>query len=193
MNVAIIGGMVKDHEAVLRLGLNWEIWGVNACRYWWSEGDYRGIRWSRWFNLHRYAHLKRDWLPNLEREIRWANEHPDVPYYVLDDWPQVMPKQHVFPREELQYQPRVDYHAGTFDWLVAYACHLGARSISLHGITLMDSGEPMSARACLEYWCGYAEGRGIEVLAHDCDLFYQYHVVRSRTVYGYDDVKLIEE
>jgi len=80
---------------------------------------------------------------------------------------------------------------------VAHAILEGATEIALHGIGLaLDSprAEPISARACLEYWCGVAEGRGIKVTtAEDCDIFLQYHLLKSSTVYGYDDVKLIED
>ena len=79
--------------------------------------------------------------------------------------------------------------------MVAFAALLKAKEISLHGIGLnMESREPISARACLEYWCGVAAGRGAKItVAKDCDLFLQYHVVKSRTVYGYDDVRLVED
>lgn len=78
--------------------------------------------------------------------------------------------------------------------LAAFAIWLGFKRIELYGVRLMESGEPIAARACLEYWLGVAEGRGIETYVHPaCDLFAQYHLVKSRTVYGYDDVRLVEE
>ena len=58
----------------------------------------------------------------------------------------------------------------------------------------MEGGEPLSAWACLEYWIGYARGRGIRVvLAEDCNLFYNYRIVRDKRQYGYDDWDLIED
>lgn len=173
----------------------WEFWGLNGMR----PAVFGDIRWTRWFNLHRYAHLVRDWEYELEREIKWARDNPKIPFYVLDDaaeWP--IPNACKFPRKIIgRSQPRPDYHAGSFDWLIAFAVWSGAVEVAFHGLTLaLDSWreEPISARACFEYWAGYAEGKGCKIwTAADCDVFYQYHLVRSRSVYGYDDVRLVEE
>ena len=185
--VVIIGGNAKEKHFSPPAD-DAEIWGLNAIRPAWVPD------WSRMFNLHLFAHLQRDWPKGIEREKRWIAENKAVPFYTCDPWPDWAVSQRLFPREEL---PKLqgEYHAGSFDWLVAYAVHLGFNQIDLHGIGLnLESGEPISARACLEFWCGYAHGRGIEVIAApDCDLFRQYHLVRSRTVYGYDDVALIED
>lgn len=173
----------------------WEFWGMNAMR----PRKFDDIRWARWFNLHRFDHLLRDWADGLLDEVEWAKANPAIPFYVLDDyehWP--VPRAVRFPRAEMAAtQPRPDYHAGSFDWFIAFAVHLGAVEVAIHGLTLaLDSPreEPISARACFEYWAGYAEGRGCRIwTAEDCDVFCQYHLVRSNSVYGYDDVKLVEE
>ena len=195
MKVAIVGGAT---QALNEIGPKiqdpeWEIWGLNAIRPPWNP------RWTRMFNLHLWAHLVRDWAHGVRADINWAQANPTIPFYVLDPWrPGTLPNERIFPREELSHLEfaRNDYHAGSFDWLVAFAVLLGADEISLHGINLFnETGEPISARPCLEYWCGYAAGRGTRVsVASDCAaLFAQYHYVRSNTVYGYDDVQLIEE
>jgi len=191
MKVAIVGGRARSEYFAIdqSRGSPWELWGLNAIRPGWV------YRWARMFNLHRIAHLKRDWRENLWNERMWAEANPKVPFYVLDRWPRGwLPRQEIFPRKRLEAMPHGRYHAGSIDWMVAFAALLKADEISVHGIGLnLESGEPISARACLEYWCGYAEGRGIKVsIAKDCDLFAQYHYVKSNTVYGYDDVQLIE-
>lgn len=186
--VIIIGGGSKkeyftdDPEA--------EIWGLNGIRQDWVP------RFDRMFNLHHYTSLQDDWAKGLQRDIEWANEHKDIPFYVIDDWPDV-PHAKIFPRAEMEATRigRPDYHAGSFDWMVAYAIFLGFSEIELHGIGLVgEVGEPLSARPCLEYWCGVAEGRDIKVTcAKDCDLFYIYHYVKTRHQYGYDDMDLVED
>lgn len=191
-HVAIIGGRETGYWFSLAQHnrKHWEVWGLNAMR----NPDVTR-RWDRMFNLHRYAHLKRDWRTGLALEIAWTHLHPEVPFYVVDPWPTgSLPNQHIFPRHKLRFGRR-DYHAGSFDWLLAYAIHLGTKEIALYGIGLnLESGEPISARACMEYWCGYAEAKGIKVhVAPNCDLFAQYHLVKSHTVYGYDDVRLVED
>ena len=198
MKVAIVGGATRTGAQVLsyplkKYGGDWEIWGLNAIRPRWADR----LGWTRWFNLHRWKHLKRDWAPGLRAEIAWAQAFPKVPFYVLDPWRKgALPNQVIFPKDKLLAMPRGDYHAGSFDWLVAYAVLLGANHIALHGVGLaLDSlrDEPYSARACLEYWCGYAQGKGVLVTAaEDCELMAQYHLVKSNSLYGYDDVQLVE-
>ena len=170
----------EDHDS--------EIWGLNGIRPDWIK------RFDRMFNLHLRAGLERDWKKGLEKDVEWINDNPDTPFYVLDEWKDA-PTALIFPRHEFSYQPRESYHASSLDWMVAYAIHLGFREIELHGIGFVgELGEPLSARSCIEYWCGYAEGLGINVVSSkDVDLFYQYHYVKTNTVYGYDEVDLIED
>lgn len=195
LRVAMIAGGTRTPQHVIdRFKAGWEMWGLNAIYPAWTGH----IEWSRRFNLHRWDHLVRDWRGGLRSEISMMQLQPKVPLYVLDGWRKgALPNQKILTREMLAELPRGgQYHAGSFDIMVAFALTLGAKEISLHGISLAwDSWreEPISARACLEYWIGVAEGRGCKVSLFDCDLFYQYHLVRSQTVYGWDDVKLMEE
>lgn len=197
LRVAIVGN-ARDPRPVQQMFQDgWEIWGLNAMYPQWSGGI-----WARRFNLHLFAHLLRDWKAGVRYEVAMAQANPTVPLYVLDSWQRadgtiMLPNQMIFPGELLMAeQPGGRYRAGSWDWLVAYATYLGAVEITLHGVSLsLDSArdEPISARACLEYWLGYAEGKGIKVGLFNCDLMFQYHLVRSRTVYGYDDVAVVEE
>lgn len=189
MKVAIFGGaQIRDFGAVAVLDDSWEMWGLNnvipACV----------PRWTRWFNLHHYRTLRREWAHGLANELAWAHLNPRLPCYVLESWGRKLPCERIFPRKQLAKMPRGNYHCGSFDWMVAFAVLLGAEEISLHGIGVAyEGGEPMSAHACLEYWCGYAEGRGIAVHAHDVNCFYNYRIVRDRKAYGYDDWDLVED
>lgn len=188
MKVHIVTGNTKDGD--LPDIVDGEIWGLNAIRPEWVP------RWDRMFNLHRHEHLVRDWPKGLKKEKKWVAENPAIPFYVIGDWPKEdYPFQVEFPRQELDHMPRSNYHAGSFDWMVAFAIHLGARGIYFYRMGLnMESGEPISARACLEYWCGYAEGLGVKVIGtRNCDIFHQFHLVKSNSVYGYDDIQLVED
>lgn len=194
LRVAMVGGAAMNAQNVVtRFRKGWEVWGLNAIYPAWHSH----IAWARRFNLHMWAHLVRDWKQGLRAEISMAQLQPKVPLYVLDPWrPGALPNEQIFPKDKLFAMPNGRYHSGSFDLMVAFAVLLGAKEISLHGVSLaLDSPreEPISARACLEYWLGYATGRGVKVELVDCDLLFQYHLVRSTTVYGYDDVKLVEE
>lgn len=196
MKAVILGGATRLIEEVRELASekDTEIWCLNAIRPAWLNP--RKI--TRCFNLHRYAHLKRDWRDGLDREENWANIFPEVPFYVLDKWPKrILPNQVLFPRDKLDaMEPRSQYHAGSFDMMICLAAAWSYNEIVLHGINLNnETGEPISARPCLEYWVGRIEGAGTTVtVADDCDaLFRQFHYVKSNSYYGYDDVRIIED
>lgn len=179
------GSPIKDY-AVIPQRKGWETWHLNNI--------HPTVACDRWFNLHHFKTLKSEWAHGLSAEIAWAHLNPEVPCYVLESWCGVIPNERIFPRAKLARMPRGNYHCGSFDWMVAYAVLLGAREISMHGIGLaMESGEPSSAWACLEYWIGYAQGRGINVNCVDCNIFYNYRLVRDHKAYGYDDWDLIED
>src|SRR5260221_4531589 len=189
MKVAIIGGVSQERFfAGQREG--WHVWGLNSIRPAWVR------KWSRMFNLHRFKHLERDWQHYDDWDPVGSKRNPDVPMVVIDRWPNSrLANTVLFPREKLRVLPRGGaYHAGSFDMMVAYSILLRAEEIAIHGVRLTnETGEPISARACLEYWIGVAEGRGIKVTtAGDCDMFAQFQYVRSQTVYGVDDVPMGE-
>lgn len=189
MKIAIIGAGAGQ-QATWPYDDTWTFWGINSVH------RTHGAPWAAMFNLHRLAHLERDCPQYVDWDSAFSRRNPKVPMVVIDSWKGLLKHQVLFPRRELVRQPRADYHASSFDWLVAYAIHLKATRIHLHGANFaLDSPreEPVSARACLEYWCGYAQGRGIEVREYDCHgLFRQFHFVMSGTVYGYDDVRMVE-
>lgn len=194
MKVAIIGGATMETEEVLALEKEgWEIWTINAIRPAWLNP--RKI--DRCFNLHRYAHLQRDWAQGLRAEQAWFEIFPEVPFYVIGKWPRTKyPSQIEFERSMMGPSlPRADYSSSSIDMMLRFAYTLGATDVRIFGINFFnESGEPISARACLEYWIGYFIGRGINVtIADDCALFLQYHYVKSRSQYGFDDIHMIED
>ena len=162
VKVVMIGGMANPNHLEERYSdKGWEFWGLNAIRAKWATD----IPWTRWFNLHRIEHLFRDWEIDLLREIYWANKHAEIPFYTVGDWTDEISHATEFPIDSLRSMPRGGiYHAGSFDMMTAFAIHLGATEIAFHGVRLnMESGEPISARACLEYWCGMAEAKGCKI------------------------------
>ena len=187
MRIAIIGRPAK--EQYFKASDYDEVWGWNATRLPWVKS------WTRRFNLHKFEYLKRDWMDDVMREAERRAKEPHIPLYTLDPWPKELEaNQIIFPRDKLQDFVRPDYHCSSFDWLIAFAIHLGATKIGVHGISLWAEEMPLSARACGEYWCGVAEGRGVAVdIKPDSDLFAYMHVVKSRQVYGYDDVHILED
>lgn len=165
--VMIIG---EDAEAAYFLPIEGaEIWGLNAARPAWVP------YWSRMFNLHSHSSLRVDWAEHLPKEEAWVRENPGVPFYVGAWWPRdKFPSQVRFETPSLPLiHGKYYYHRGSIDLMVLFAVTLGFQEIKLHGVKLSKPTESPSARACLEYWCGYAEGLGVRVeTARDCDLLY---------------------
>jgi hypothetical protein len=205
MKIRIIGGRAsaehfEDNGA--------EIWGLNGMRPSWVP------HWDGMFNLHTYQRLV-DYGFDVHVERTWAQANPAVPFYVMDRWPGGwLPNQHLFPANAIMHwrsESRGRYHCSSFDWLVAFALYSndlqhasiyetgsGAQIIDeiiIQGVGLcLEAGEPISARACLEYWCGVAEGAGVKVTAApDCDIFRFYHLVKSNLIYGVDDTPIYED
>lgn len=184
----MFGGSPIRQIAKIPKGRDWEFWCINNVRP--AIVD----RWDRWFNLHHYDTLRREWKSGLAQELALAHLDPEVPCYVLESWKGKLPNERIFPLKALEKMPRGSYHCGSFDWLVAYALHLKAREIAIFGAYLaFEHGEPMSAHPCLEYWIGYAQGRGCNVKVYDSGLFYNYRLVRDKRRYGYDDWDLVED
>lgn len=156
---------------------------------------------TRHFNIHTYNNLKR-YNFSFQPTVEFLKIYDKVRFYSVDLWPELVGRKncYIFPRFKfIDLSQRPDYHCGSFDWMVTMAidCLEGApdREIVVHGVSLLiEAGEPISARACLEYWLGVAEGRGIKVTCMpDCDLFAFYHLVKSNMVYGYDDTPIYED
>lgn len=140
----------------------WEIWGFNDVP---RRPPLHCF--SRWFQLHSPAYCER-FYPSGLRVLReqWG-ERRGVPLY-MDRAYAEYPDSRPFPKAELdQMGPHGGYHASSLDWLLAYAAWCGFQRIAFFGLHLYGApllnGEPLSGRACFEYWAGYAEARGAVV------------------------------
>jgi hypothetical protein len=146
---------------------------------------------DRWFQLHTPAYMRRHWnkpdeWPQHEEWLR--REHP-FPIYMQRRYKKY-PSSVEFPREQVEeLGPLGHYQLFTFSWLLAYAISEGFERIGLFGVD-GGPGEPLGSRACLEYWIGFAHGRGIEVEVVGANLraFKSHHRadLYSDLVYGYD-------
>lgn len=186
MKVAICGGGTGYSRAPVRavgtdLVDGWECWGQNLHHQTYPFQEYA---WDRWFELHPIA-WQEERHPRHMHELRRVREGECAIYMQekLDSYPAAVR----YPREKVEaLTPHGHYHQGTFDFMVALAILEGAGAIALHGVTLV-SGEPLAAKACLEYWLGIAEGRGIEVTTEPwSDVFKGLALHSHDRQYGYD-------
>ena len=187
MKVAIAGHGPMGSAAFKLKGF--EVWGFNDI------GHYSVTRYDRWFQLHTPDYLSRLWPPWEEQKGAWQiycqMAKKPIPLYMHQHYEDI-PNSVAFPKERIERElPRGWYHCGTFDWLVAFAILEGAEEIHIYGVGLSYNGEPLSARACLEYWLGVAEGKGIKTHVESSDLFYTFQLLRSRRQYAWDESRPI--
>ena len=141
----------------------------------WALNEIHQPYYDRHFELHPVTVPPQD-----EREMKFLAECR-APCYVLHATP-LVPSGVVFPMARLRAAGlRTDYFTCTFAYQIALAIVDGFREIGLYGLTLWRGSprERLLEYACVAYWAGVAEGRGIAV--HDeCNL------LGAPYLYGYD-------
>lgn len=181
-SVLIVGKGSPD-VAAWRTTDEWEIWGCNDM-----TNEERQITYTRWFELHRYEHLEREWRGRLATRLgEWF--YREIPVYTFhpEEFPTGPWTLQPFPYDAMANElPRGEYHCSSMDWMVAYAIFEGFTTIHVTGVNMWSTHEPPSARACLEYWVGVAEGMGLDITIDGFDTFKMFHTVRSVKPYGLD-------
>jgi hypothetical protein len=168
-----------------------EVWSLNM-----AHRTMLGVKFHAYFELHRRQYLQSYEPDNWKERVAWVKilKRKDCPFYTFEPWPEAKTNR-LYPKREVEaLTPHGTYHLGSFDWMVAFAILQGFEAIKLYGVDFSRGGEPIGARACLEYWLGIAEGRGIAVeVFGNGDVFKTYQLLRSEKQYGAEDVHLVEE
>jgi len=173
--VAIVGGAPEDpawSDFVLGRS-DVDYWGFNElyCKY-------PGMPWARWFELHANR-WDRDYPTPAEEHIK-ALAALQVPVYMWQVHPAI-PNSVVYPAYGVTCQFG-RYATGSAAWLIALAIWEKRPSIYMYGINTSLSDEYRAQRSCLEYYIGWARGKGIEVhLSPTCDL------LKAQWLYGLAD------
>ena len=130
---------------------------------------------TTWFELHPRA-------VQSERDLAFLRACP-TPCYVLDleEWDGLIPAAVQFPLDRLRAAGFREYFTCTFAYQCALAILDGFEEIGLWGVSLHlgTPRERLLERACVDYWIGFAEGRGITV-SEDSGC------ARRPYLYGYD-------
>jgi len=92
----------------------------------------------------------------------------------------LLPHGTVFPIDEMPFL----YFTSSMAFMIAYAIHQKADVINIYGINLYYEEEYVFERPCLEFWIGYAMGKGIEVNIHKPS--YLLTSAPNYGLYGYD-------
>lgn len=156
--VAIVGAASLTRYLAPLDDPTWEIWAMNSMRHIGRSG----LRADRCFEMHPLS---------IQSAADWDFlRDPPAPVYMFDVYPEV-PLSVRFPMDRIEEAFDVgpgrpgDLFACTMAYQVALAILEGFKTIGFFGIEL-DRGlarERTIERTSVAWWCGFAQGRGVEV------------------------------
>ncbi len=119
---------------------------------------------TRWFELHADTALTHSRRP----PNHWLNLAAlGIPVYSFAQLPQIE-NQVLYPLEAIEQAMPHAYFACTFAYQIALALFEGATAIGLYGAPFIANREALVERPCVEWWLGYAQGKGVTILVeHD--------------------------
>jgi len=177
--VAIFGGG-PSIEHVPWDDPDWEIWAIN--NFWGIARDMRGkIVASRWWEIHQISDRQSGPSPQDANDMQWINACP-VPIYTVEDWPK-NPHAVRWPLEDMLAKGYRDFFACTFAYQIVQALEDGFDELGVFGLELAfgTKRETTVERACVSYWLGLAEGRGMKITIPEDDV-----VLRHWGRYGFE-------
>lgn len=183
--MAIVAGAHGKYSAPF-FDKDWECWGVNAT---WAAHRDPEKKFTRWFELHRRKYLEWEHQSTTGGHFAWLRSLRKLPVYVQDvaEWPDLLTaKPYPFERVAKVAPAFKDYHCCSIDWMVGLAIAEGAKEIALYGVEQLHTAEPLSSRACVEFWCGIAVGKGIKAHSTEGTTFKITTVVCENTPYALD-------
>jgi len=171
-SVAIIGGGRTKHQFDIDRNngiVHTEIWTLPA-----SVPEFNEIA-DRCFELHHYKAINK-----LGEKQKYVNDLKKLtcPLYLQKKHPS-FPTSREYPIDYYLSKYR-KFFDGTVAYLMVMAIDEGFDEIYLYGIDL-NEGQYKRQQPTLEYWVGFAEGRGITVHIYDGSTIKQ-----RDELYGYD-------
>lgn len=154
----------------------YECWSLN--NFWQTSRDRAGrIAASRWFEQHQIVPdvtgPRAGQIIQNAHDMQWIRECP-VPLYTTEPFPE-NPRAVVWPVAAMARKYR-HYFTCTFAYQICQAIDEGFEEIRVCGLELVlgSKREATVEAACVAYWLGLAEGRGIRLditrsLAHNLD------------------------
>ena len=86
-----------------------------------------------------------------------------------------------FPKEEILDKFR-RYFTNSISWEIALAIYEGFKKIYIYGVDMAQDSEYAFERPSVEYFCGYAEGAGIELVVPE-----KSDLLKSAWLYPFED------
>ena len=111
---------------------------------------------------------------NLGCDIFARREHPELP------------KCQRYPFEEIVKNLGLSYFTSTMTYMIAHALYEGVDKLIMHRLHCYpESSEYFHQKAALDFWCGYAMGRGVQLCISDDSKVCRPHPWQSSR-YGYE-------
>lgn len=116
------------------------------------------------------------WIKHSPVPVVTSRAHPDYPALVE------------FPLEQVLNDLGHDYFNNTAAYAIAFAIHTGVEKISLFGMdyTYPNAHDAEKGRACVEFWLGLAQARGIKIVLPKTTTLMDACYPRASRLYGYD-------
>jgi len=166
MDVALIG-LGESHDLAPWDHSGWELWGLP-----WDEGYWR--YYNRLFEMHDIRLLDSELSQRVPGYIDRLRE-VEVPLYMQEAY---FPTATKYPFVEGKvYQSSLAY-------MLALAIEEGYQNIALFGFDLVDEKYDYQIHN-VEYWLGYADGKGINVILPDNQQFHKFNP-NGITFYEFD-------
>lgn len=128
---------------------------------------------------------------NIAAMLKWLKTHPGpiITSRAHPGYPGLVE----FPLEDVLNDANgFAYFNSTAAYAVAYAIWLGVKRLSIFGndFTYENSHHAEKGRACVEFWIGFAQARGIKVSVPHVSSLLDACVKPAERVYGYDTLNL---
>jgi hypothetical protein len=159
-----------------------EIWGLNQLYMTYNSGQNLpdiAKRADRWFQIHH----RNTYDANIVRDHShhtWMTEQKDFPIYMQEKNPEI-PMSVRFPKEKI-LEEFGSYFTNSISWEIALAIMEGFKEIHLYGIDMATSSEYSYERPSVEFFLGWAKGRGIKIIVPQ-----KSDILKTLWLYPYED------
>jgi len=184
--VAIVGFAPSTMEDVQFLfgKQNCEIWPLNQLYVAWPRiqpsvrmEERRNT--TRWFQIH-HRHSYDQTIGRDHSHHEWLQKQTDFPIYMMEKYNDIQCSC-LFPKQQLLDKFR-RYFTNSISWEIALAIYEGFKKIYIYGVDMAQDSEYAFERPSVEFFCGYAEGAGIEVVVPE-----KSDLLKSAWLYPFED------
>ena len=180
--VALVGFSGLTMYGVHNLSADVDIWSINHLH----KYDIPPV--DRAFEMHSFDNIN---SPNyhsqeyMDTHIAWLKQEHDFPIYMLEAYPEY-PSSVRYPIEEMLPMSSKKRFACTFHYMIAMAIAEGYEQIYIYGFDMATNTEYSYQVPGSNFWIGYAEGKGIEIIAAPESL-----IIHDRKLYGFENEGMI--